>query len=77
MDIELQERWRAARPPFDGVTLAADEGMPLSAVRAILTRVLPPPKPTGRMCVCTRCRVAHLARTTHLTGDGPPIIGGR
>ena len=41
MDVELQERLRGARPPFDGLTIAADAGMPLSLVRAILVRVVP------------------------------------
>jgi len=41
MDAELQDRWRAARPPFDGLTIATEEGMPLSLVRAILARVVP------------------------------------
>ena len=41
MNVELQDRWRATRPPFDGLTIGTEEGMPLSLVRAILAEVVP------------------------------------
>ena len=36
MDRNLEQRWRTAQAPFDGVTLDTDDGLPLSALRQVL-----------------------------------------